>query len=322
MRRVITVAVLIVFLLSSCVTHTNVTIDTDPEGADVYVDGRPIGESPADQRLSNAIWNSPRVRVEMDGYETINSEVRKELKGVNLAIGLLLWWPALLWVHGPVENQFFNLQPASEAAAARAAEAAEEASRDDEPAETAEASEAPEAYEPEADEVQRQTMVEIERTLREGTEVRLGLVVRDASAEQGGGGGRSEQAIVTRLLQRFGRYDDFHLVDRSETEAIVEELEFQMTGLVDEDQLAEYGRLSGATHLLIVEYVRDEQASVLIVEDRRRLLRVQTGTAVAADATVTTLIWDTDTGQYEVVSRKHNGRPVRMEDGRLYAVED
>ena len=39
----------------------------------------------------------------------MRGEVRKELKGVNLIFGLILWWPSLLWVWGPSAYQYFDL---------------------------------------------------------------------------------------------------------------------------------------------------------------------------------------------------------------------
>jgi hypothetical protein len=57
------------------------------------------------------------------------------------------------------------------------------------------------------------------------------------------------------------------------------------------------------------------------VEDRRRLLDVRNGTALAADTTVTTFIWDANAVEYREVSSTHNGRPVRIENGRLYPAE-
>jgi hypothetical protein len=326
MRRAVGIAVLVVFSLSSCVTATNVTFDTAPDGADVYVDGSRIGESPTSERISNAIWSDPRVRIEKEGYETINSELHKELKGVNLAIGLLLWWPALLWVHGPVETQFFRLEPTAETAAAAAegdaARAAEDLdTTDDETAsERAQDRDAEESREETGGRIVRQTIRATERALARGDEVRLGVVVRTGESGSAAGG-MSEDAIIARLLERFGRNESFSIVDRSETEEIAKEFEFQMSGMVDEEQLSEYGRLSGATHLLVVESVRDEQGSVLILEDNRRLLHVESGTALAADATVTTMIWNADRGEYEVVSRTYNGRPIRLEDGRMYPAE-
>ena len=101
MRKLVLILVIVSFLFSGCVSATNVTFYTDPEGADVYVDGKLVGESPTRKRMSNAVWANPRVRVEAEGYKPRSTRVDKEVKAANLALGLLLWWPALLWVQGP-----------------------------------------------------------------------------------------------------------------------------------------------------------------------------------------------------------------------------
>ncbi len=312
MRKLVVVLVLVSFLFSSCVSATNVTFYTDPAGAEVYVDNRPVGESPTSKRMTNGVWADPRVRVEAEGYKSRSTRVDKEVKVANLVLGLLLWWPALLWVHGPKPNQRIALSPLDDDT--EAATQPEPQREQDKPvvAETT----------TQGSEIERRSMVAIERTLAEGETIRLGLVVRNADGDESGRlAGPSRNTLTGRLLERFGPNDSFQLVDRDETEAILEEYEFQMSGLVDEGQLNEIGRLAGITHLLVVEYARDELSSVLTVEDRRRLLDVRNGTALAADTTVTTFIWNADAVEYREVSTTHNGRPVRIENGRLYPAE-
>ncbi|NBB90265.1 MAG: PEGA domain-containing protein [Spirochaetes bacterium] len=312
MRKLIVILVIVSFLFSSCVSATNVTFYTEPEGAQVYVDDQYLGESPASKRMTNGVWADSRVHVEAEGYKSSYTRVDKEIKAANLALGLLIWWPALLWVHGPEPRQRIELAPLEDGAGAR-----------DDPAPQREQ---PESAAPPATaddgEIERRSITAIERTLAEGETIRLGLVVRNADGDESGRlAGPSRNTLTGRLLERFGSNDSFQLVDRDETEAILEEYEFQMSGLVDESQLNEIGQLAGITHLLVVEYAREEQGSVLTVEDRRRLLDVRDGTALAADTTVTTFIWDANAVEYREVSSTHNGRPVRIENGRLYRVE-
>ena len=315
MRKLIVILVIVSFLFSSCVSATNVTFYTEPEGAEVYVDNESLGDSPTSKRMTNGVWADPRVRVEAEGYKPRSTRVDKELKAANLALGLLIWWPALLWVHGPEQRQRIELVPLEDGAVARTEPEPEQ--EQPEPATTA----AP-AESAGSGEIERRSIAAIDRSLAEGETIRLGLVVRNAEGTESDRlAGPSRNTLTGRLLERFGPHDSFQLVDRDETEAILEEYEFQMSGLVDESQLNEIGQLSGITHLLVVEYAREEVSSVLTVEDRRRLLDVRNGTAVAADTTVTTFIWDANAVEYREVSSTHNGRPVRIEDGRLYPAE-
>ena len=103
----------IIVLLSSCVTATRVTINTDVEGATVYVDGKNVGTTPAQIVLSNAIWENPDVVLKKDGYKDLHTDLHKEVKAVNVIFGLLFWYPSLLWCYGPKSTQNFVLLPSS-----------------------------------------------------------------------------------------------------------------------------------------------------------------------------------------------------------------
>lgn len=115
MKKVISAFLILVILMSiisSCVTKTNVTFNTDVEGADVYVDGEYIGKTPITKKMSNAVWEDPDILIKKDGYQDMQLSVKKEVKTVNLVCGILLWWPSLLWVHGPKAQQHYLLSPA------------------------------------------------------------------------------------------------------------------------------------------------------------------------------------------------------------------
>lgn len=128
------------------------------------------------------------------------------------------------------------------------------------------------------------------------------------------------ESAVAEILTEFSSDPFFTLVDRESTAEILSEIEFQSTGAVDDEQLADYGRLSGASHLLIMDYERQPQGSVVSIADRRRLVHVETGAILASDSTQIALVWDQGSGTYRTVSSTHNGRPVRIEDGRMLPV--
>ena len=109
--KIIAVLLLAVMVMGvcGCVSSTNVTFNTETEGAEVYVDGELIGTTPATAKLSNAIWNDPDILIKQAGYKDLRTGVKKEVKGANVALGLTVNWAALLWVYGPKKVQNFVL---------------------------------------------------------------------------------------------------------------------------------------------------------------------------------------------------------------------
>jgi len=105
--------ILLMIFCASCVTQTRVNFSTDVDGAEVYVDGEKIGTTPVQKKLSNAIWNNPDILIKKEGYKDLYTDLNKELKGVNLVSGLLLWWSSLFWVYGPKKNQTYMLVPSA-----------------------------------------------------------------------------------------------------------------------------------------------------------------------------------------------------------------
>ena len=59
------------FVLSQGFGHKMITIQTEPSGAELFLNGNPIGESPATVRVQDGLL-APQytVRVELDGYPT------------------------------------------------------------------------------------------------------------------------------------------------------------------------------------------------------------------------------------------------------------
>ena len=105
------IALVLILGLAGCVTSTNVTFYSDVEDVEVYVDGQLIGSTPATTKLSNAVWNDPTITLKKEGFKTLTTGLQKEVKGVNIVLGLLVDWPAFLWCYGPKATQNFMLTP-------------------------------------------------------------------------------------------------------------------------------------------------------------------------------------------------------------------
>lgn len=73
-----TAGLLMLTMFSSCVSSTRVNFDTDIDGASVFIDGEEIGTTPAQIKLSNAIWENPDVVIKKDGYKDLYTDLNKE----------------------------------------------------------------------------------------------------------------------------------------------------------------------------------------------------------------------------------------------------
>jgi len=120
MSKFIAVILLSIFLFS-CAT-TDVSFNTNVEGAKIIVDGKVLGETPLKVEMKNNSGANYQVIVEKEGYQTFRGNLKKEDKMGAIAalyIGysfIFLLLPALLiinakYISGPVEEQYFYLEP-------------------------------------------------------------------------------------------------------------------------------------------------------------------------------------------------------------------
>lgn len=112
--------IMIAAIFGACVTSTMVTVyANDPDGmpvndATVKLDGEVIGQTPnAQVKISNFVGNYPELTVSKAGYETVKTEVEREVKAPNVVLGIMLNFFAWLFVYGPKPNQEIVLAPLS-----------------------------------------------------------------------------------------------------------------------------------------------------------------------------------------------------------------
>ena len=99
------VSVLIISVLSGCVSSTRVNFSSNVQDAEIYVDGVFVGNTPVTTKMSNAIWSDPDVVAKAPGCADTTVDVKKEFKVANGVIGLFLNMWAWLWCYGPKDNQ-------------------------------------------------------------------------------------------------------------------------------------------------------------------------------------------------------------------------
>ena len=110
-RQIIKIGISIAVLISLIGCNTLVRIESEPPGADVYINEQYIGETPVEKSLSDFVGNDYRVRLELEGHQEIRTELEKEVKADVLIIGLFLLCVPLLWVYGPEEYHYYKLKP-------------------------------------------------------------------------------------------------------------------------------------------------------------------------------------------------------------------
>jgi len=96
-------------LLINC--STTVRITSDPEGAHVLINEKSIGKTPLEVSRSDFAFETHRIKLKLEGYRTIHSELEKEFKPGSCAGGVFVLIP-FLWVYGPKQVQHYVLEKA------------------------------------------------------------------------------------------------------------------------------------------------------------------------------------------------------------------
>jgi preprotein translocase subunit YajC len=112
MKKIFTLSIILfsIFTFSSCSTLVN--INSEPQGAQVIVDGKMLGKTPVKVEISNLAWAEYRVVLTKEGYNPVDRYLIKEVKILPAVASVPFCfapWP-LIWVQGPQDNQFFILQ--------------------------------------------------------------------------------------------------------------------------------------------------------------------------------------------------------------------
>ena len=96
------------FFLSSC--STSVQIASEPQGADVEINGQAQGKTPLSITLSDLDWTQYNVTLRKLGYQDKTVVLEKELKAGPFIGGFFIW-PFWVWCYGPMDNYNFQLIP-------------------------------------------------------------------------------------------------------------------------------------------------------------------------------------------------------------------
>ena len=92
--------------------HKRVTIDSEPAGARVWVNGRDYGRTPVTLDLEYNIFLSYQVQLEKEGYQRAFEPLPGEPKLGVAICGYILCPPLLIWAREPISEVTYVLAPA------------------------------------------------------------------------------------------------------------------------------------------------------------------------------------------------------------------
>lgn len=112
MRTNLLVALGCALILSGCAGVT--MIDSMPSGADVYVDGVRVGQTPVRYEDMAVSLTSHSVRIAKDGYKPVNEQfARQGRANMSAIVGGIFIWPVWLWALDYPASLTYELQPES-----------------------------------------------------------------------------------------------------------------------------------------------------------------------------------------------------------------
>lgn len=99
-------------LLASCSSTT--MIQSNPIGAKVYVDGEQVGSTPYRHRDSKIVGSTTVVKLEKEGYETLNTSFSKDEEAdIGAIIGGVFFLFPFLWTMKYKSAHNYELNPSS-----------------------------------------------------------------------------------------------------------------------------------------------------------------------------------------------------------------
>jgi len=96
--------------LSSCASTT--LIQSEPNGANLYLDGMKVGETPYTHSDTKIVGATTTIKMKKEGYKDLDAIMsRNEKLLVGALIGGLFVWIPFLWIMGYDENRTYELEP-------------------------------------------------------------------------------------------------------------------------------------------------------------------------------------------------------------------
>ena len=87
-------------------------LSTTPEGAKVYADGQYLGTTPVTYSDTKIVGSSTNIRIEKEGYKTVNAVLnRSEQADIGAIVGGLFVWIPFLWTMKYNAEHNYEMEP-------------------------------------------------------------------------------------------------------------------------------------------------------------------------------------------------------------------
>lgn len=107
-----TAFILLMAIFTGCASTT--IIQSIPEGAKLYVDGMMVGNTPYTLRDTKITGASTSIRLEAEGYESVNTYIYKDEEiNVGAIIGGVFFWVPFLWIMQYRPSYMYEMLPVS-----------------------------------------------------------------------------------------------------------------------------------------------------------------------------------------------------------------
>lgn len=94
--KTVGIFLIVSILFASCASTT--IIQSSPSGANLYINDEPVGKTPYNHTDTKIVGSTSIVKLELDGYEILNSSFsRNEEVDAGAIIGGLFFWIPFLW---------------------------------------------------------------------------------------------------------------------------------------------------------------------------------------------------------------------------------
>src|SRR5690242_6500605 len=116
MRSAVAVALVVSIAAAGCAEH--ITFHSNPEGAEVWLNGRDLGRTPTAAEVEYDAFTHYEVVLQKDGLQTYRAALAEQINNAALlgTIAGVFCFPcliSLIWIQQPMQEYTFTLTPSN-----------------------------------------------------------------------------------------------------------------------------------------------------------------------------------------------------------------